>query len=151
MAEKNIHVRKAWFVTWHRNWDYWTLQLVQKFWLWTYINSLYDSLTETDLQIWVSTKMLVLRSIIKDQSYNVKVNEPCNQPRSFILLKTNEAILKLILSICFNSKSFKSWTFCKITSYWNCWTRTGSRRKFKALIYLTGPCIDPENLFYLWW
>ena len=150
MAEKKHSREKGMICDVYRNCGYWTLQLVQKFWLWTYINSLYDSLTETDLQIWVSIKMLVLRSIIKDQSYNVKVNEPWNRPRSFILLKINEAILKLILSIYFNSKSFKSWTFYKITSYWTCWTRTGSRWKFKTLIYLTGPCIDPKNLFYLW-
>ena len=51
-----------------------TLKLVHKFWLWFYINSLYNALTETnvfvetDLKIWDSIKIIISRSIIKEEN-----------------------------------------------------------------------------------
>lgn len=45
---------------------------------------------------------------LHDQNYNVKINGPYNQPRIFILLNINKTLLKIISSIYFNSKIFKS-------------------------------------------
>lgn len=68
--------------------------------LWTYINSLYNELTEADVQI--------RDAIIGDQNYNVKINKAYNRSRNFILLKMNKTKSKFkiqnsILTLTFSN------------------------------------------------